>query len=330
MNYQLSKSSIPVLWFDTFAISQIAHELYQKKHNQPYDKKIVECFTRLVELRIEKKIIIFESDQFLEIAVRPELTKICGQVLTQLSGGLVVHSWEVKERQLILALKAFAKHGKDETIKWNDIYTDDPLKDRSILGILIRVNFATDIRLAQKRKTDALVFNNWQKIRKQYLGNTAKTNFSKQYNLEKSGGERLARDVIQKMKDDDAKNKPYLLYYELIQKPGDYLKIIKPDIEDAESAIVDFYGSDYYKNLPINDISSVLFAEKLCGNEDLKLSDQADIDNISAFLPYVNYMLIDKSMIDKVEKYKLHKKYDVQIIRLKQLERIIKDIESRY
>lgn len=328
MHYQIEKSSIPVLWFDTFAIRQIAYELYQKKTSQPYDERLVNSFSELVKMRIEKKIIFFESDQMLEISVRPELTKICGQVLTQLSGSLIVRPWEVKEKQIQLALKAFVGQSKTELIKWDDIYTDDPLKDRSILGVLIRVDFGTGIRLAQKRKTDKSVFENWQKIRERFSGSPTRKNYPKQYALEKRGGVKLAKDIIKKMKDENDEQKPYLLYAELIQKISSYLKALNPDIEDAESAVIDFYGSEYYMNLPMNEISSVLYAEKLCGNEKLKLSDQADIDNISSFLPYVNYMLIDKSMIDKVEKHGLDKKYSTKLLRLNQLEQIVKKINS--
>ena len=96
-----------------------------------------------------------------------------------------------------------------------------------------------------------------------------------------------------------------------------------PDIIDFESTVVDFYKSNYFTDLPINDISAILFAEKLCGNEDIKQSDQADIDNIAAFLPYVNYMIIDKSMADKVNKHKLDKKYGTNLIRLKELDKVI-------
>lgn len=63
-----------------------------------------------MQLRTKNKIIIFESNQLLEIAVRRELLRLSGQVLSQLSGGLIVRPWEVKEKQLMQALNAFVKN----------------------------------------------------------------------------------------------------------------------------------------------------------------------------------------------------------------------------
>lgn len=326
MRYVIEKSAVPVLWLDTFAITQMAVAIYQKENNRPYSEELLKNFTDLVQLRIAKRIIIFESDQLLEIAVRPELVDISKRVMSQLSGSLVVRPWQVKEQQINCALRSFANKDKIRTLHWDDIYSEDPFKDRSVLGILIRCDIGTNARLEQKRKMAAVAYDNWQKIRAQYSG-TTKNNFSKQYGLEKLSGIRLAQDVILAMKS-TSPNKPYPLYYELIEKPGLYLKSALPDLDDFESAMVDFYESDYYTDLPMNDISFTLFAEKLCGNEDLKESDQADIENIASFLPYANYMVIDKAMADKVSKHKLDRKYGTRIIRMRDLGTIIAAIKS--
>lgn len=208
------------------------------------------------------------------------------------------------------------------TIRWDDIYSGDPLKDRSVFGILVRCDVGVNTRLNQKKQTNEVVYNNWLKIRERYVGNATKINFQKQLELEKCGSAKLAQDIIFKLKNGDL-TEGHPLYYELIKKPGLYLQSHMPDIVDFESTVVDFYKSNYFTDLPINDISAILFAEKLCGNEDIKQSDQADIDNIAAFLPYVNYMIIDKSMADKVNKHKLDKKYGTSLIRLKELDKVI-------
>lgn len=314
---------MPVLWLDTFAITQIATAIFQKKQGRNYNKRLFEQYIQLVRLRVANKIIIFESDQLLEIAVRQELLRLSGRVLSQLSGGLIVRPWEAKEKQLMQALNAFVKKSTKSTIRWDDIYSDDPLKDRSVLGILVRCDVGVNARLNQKKQADEVVHNNWLKIREQYVGNATKINFQKQRELEKCGSAKLAQDIIFKLKNGDL-TEGHPLYYELIKKPGLYLQSHMPNIVNFEPAVVDFYKSSYFTDLPINDISSTLFAEKLCGNESLKQSDQADIDNIAAFLPYVNYMVIDSSMADKVNKHKLDKKYSTNLIRLKELDKFIK------
>lgn len=327
MRYLVEKSNIPVLWFDTFAITQIATAAFQRKQGRSYNKRLFEQYVQLVRLRAANKIIIFESDQLLEIAARRELLKLSGQILSQLSGGLIVRPWEVKEKQLMQALNAFVKNSTKSTIRWDDIYSSDPLKDRSVFGILVRCDVGVNARLNQKKQANEVVYNNWLKIRERYVGNATKINFQKQIELEKCGSAKLAQDIIFKLKNGDL-TEGHPLYYELIKKPGLYLQSHMPDIVDFEPTVVDFYKSNYFTDLPINDISAILFAEKLCGNEDIKQSDQADIDNIAAFLPYVNYMIIDKSMADKVNKHKLDKKYSTSLIRLKELDKVIETAKA--
>lgn len=327
MEYIVKKSNIPVLWLDTFVITQMANAIFQNKQKQDCDEKLLEQYIRLVQLRAAKKIIIFESDQLLEIAVRKELTRVSGRVLTQLSGGLIVRSWEVREKQFMQALSAFAENSTTGTIHWDDIYSDDPLKDKSVLGILIRCDVGVDARLNQKKQANKAVYDNWLKVQKQYAGAATRTNFQKQLELERRGVAKLAQDVILKFKNGDL-TEWHPLYCELIKKPSLYLKSRMTNIVDLESTVTDFYESSYYTNLPVNDISFTLFAEKLCGNEKLKQGDQTDIDNISAFLPYVNYMIIDKSMADKVNKHKLGEKYNTRIIRLKELDEVIEAAEA--
>ena len=70
-----------------------------------------------MQLRTKNKIIIFESNQLLEIAVRQELLKISGQIASQLLGGLIVRPWKVKRIQLMQALNAFTKNSAKDIIR---------------------------------------------------------------------------------------------------------------------------------------------------------------------------------------------------------------------
>lgn len=123
-------------------------------------------------------------------------------------------------------------------------------------------------------------------------------------------------------------SKYYMIYQESIVKFARLVGALRQSVEDSEQYVVDFYNTDYYFDLPFVDIQSKLFAERLCGNESLKKSDQNDIDNISCFLPYVNYMLPDKAMGDKIGKHKIDKKYNTKIIRIGDLNSIIKQIKN--
>jgi hypothetical protein len=148
--------------------------------------------------------------------------------------------------------------------------------------------------------------------------------------MEKMGNARLVEDILKCI--EDKKIDPLLLsihYPDLLDIPSKQWLSIDPGYKDVNSAIVDFYKSDYSTKLPINNIAHVLYAEKLSGNEELKDSDKTDVDNIAAFLPYVNYMLLDKAMIDKVKKHGLDKKYQAKLFRLPDIDNIIAEIKSK-
>lgn len=328
MKYVIEKSEVPILWLDTFFITQIATALFRKDADQPYDKHLLKIYSDLVKLRQERKIIIFESSQILEIAVRKELIKLSGQVLTRLSGGIRADCFETRNKQISQAIEALTTNGSDICkLSWRDIFRDDPLKDQSVCGILVRCDLALDIRTNNSRKTIDAVYDQWNNIRNKHIVNGEKRTFARQFELEKTGASRLSRDALEAVRN-RTENWPnmYQVYFETVARFAKLVKTLKPDIEDAEQYVVDFYNTDHYFELPFVHIQSTLFAERLCGNEAFKKSDQNDIDNISTFLPYVNYMLPDKAMKDKIEKYKLDKKYNTRLIRASDLDSIIKSI----
>jgi hypothetical protein len=149
MNYKVDKSNIPVLWLDTHAITDIASEIHKKEKGKQYEKHIVNAFYELVQLRADSKIIFFESDQLLELAACPNRIDISTKVISQLSRGLRVHDWEVKQTQTILGIDACARGLESATISWNDIYKIDPLEDKSSLGIVVRCDIAIPFRTRQ-------------------------------------------------------------------------------------------------------------------------------------------------------------------------------------
>jgi|GEM_PF-6706364 hypothetical protein len=329
MKYSVEKSKVPILWLDTFFITQIATALFFKNTNQPHNERIINIYSDLVMLRQEGKIIIFESSQILEIAVRKELIKISGEVLTKLSGGVRVDYFDVQNKQITQAINASINKSKTCTLSWRDIFRCNPLEDQSVGGILVRCDLALDVRTKNSCKTIDVIYDQWNNIRDKHILNGEKRNFTKQLELEKTGANRLTRDALEAVRNRTEKwPSLYLIYYEYVKRFAGLVKMQKPDIADTEQYVVDFYNTDYYFDLPFVDIQSTLFAERLCGHELFKKSDQADIDNISMFLPYVTYILPDKAMKDKIEKHRIDKKYNTKVLRISDLELIIKDIQG--
>ena len=330
MKYKVIKSDVPVVWLDTHAITTIAYEVHKKEAGKQYDANVIDAFHELAKLRIEHKVICFESDQLLELGVRPELVKISTRVMSQLSGGLRVHDWRIKNQQVEIGIDACAKNLSSATISWRDIYENDPLEDKSFLGMVVRCDVAVPFRVSQKRAMDKITVNRWREIKedlaKKYTSH--KDRFNYQLGKERNGDWNLVKDILDYEKNDPSNVwlnfKPQLLDCHT----GHWLAI-NPDCKDANAAVLNFFQSEYNTELPVNDISCTLYAERLASNEDLKDSDKTDIDNIASFLPYVNYMLIDKAMIDKVEKHGLDKKYQVKLFRLKDISDIIAEIRAK-
>ena len=81
-------------------------------------------------------------------------------------------------------------------------------------------------------------------------------------------------------------------------------------------AVREFYGSPHYLALPYVQIGTELRALLLAKPHPLKPSDNMDVFNIAAVLPYADLMVIDGAMIENSTKRRLAERFGCQTRRL--------------
>ena len=97
---------------------------------------------------------------------------------------------------------------------------------------------------------------------------------------------------------------------------------------DDIMAVRDFYGSAHYLALPYVQIGTELRALLLAKPHPLRPSDDMDVFNISAVLPYADLMVIDGAMIENSTKRRLAERYGCWTKRLTQIGGFLDAVES--
>ena len=336
MRYSVNKPNIPIVWLDTHAITSIGYAKYKKTNlRTPQEQRLIDVANRLTSLVRQGKVICFESDQLMEIESRPELVKLSTTVLSQISQGLSSHYQFPKDYQLQIGMKAFANNTNGEIIiEWETAFHDNPFSDRSVGDFLIRADIPSSKKaIAERRETNQNITSRWEEIRQDLLNeyNTEAIRFKVQHKAEKYGEQKVFDTVLRQVAERRQKGiqpseNEIFTELELIGMPLTTLKRYKK--EGGIGDLFKFYASDYFMQLPFFKIRSLMYAAKLAGSEVIKISDKIDIENISAFLPYSSYMVLDRAMIDKVKKYKLDEEYSVSAIKITELDDILVAIEG--
>ncbi len=324
MNYTVSKPAMPVLWLDTHAIANIALALDKPKSDNTniYLRKL---FEKIVKLRLEKKIISFESDQLTELEVRPELLRTTTKVLSQTSQGLVTHYQLPMKAQERLAMQSALGSVSTCNVAFQTAFHDDPMLDQTVDGLIIsaRMRKSADA-IVETQQTNKSISEIWEQMR---VANAAehepeKIRIAKHAKLEALTTKKMFESVFKRSMaladtQQPTTEEDIFQYLEIVKMPG----IIWQQLGGSNSAkgISDFYSSDYYLELPFLDIQSKLTAYKITGTEKIKPSDVMDIHNISAFMPYCNLMVLDKAMIHAVKKLGLDTKYGTKVLTIREL-----------
>ncbi|KJS13605.1 MAG: hypothetical protein VR67_03620 [Peptococcaceae bacterium BRH_c8a] len=92
--------------------------------------------------------------------------------------------------------------------------------------------------------------------------------------------------------------------------------------------LIEFYKSEYYKNMPYNDIKAKLYARIITDRNPIETGDSMDVANISSMAPYCNMILTDKKMRNRIYDLSIHINYDVNIFSLKNYDELMDYIQA--
>lgn len=116
-------------------------------------------------------------------------------------------------------------------------------------------------------------------------------------------------------------------FADIVGIPLMYWENVSGEENDIE-VLMNFYNSEYYRNMPVVDIQAKLYAKALTHEGKIKSGDVKDIINISSMAVYFNVLLVDNTMKNRVKELLIDKDYDFQIFSIKDIDEIYEYFNS--
>jgi len=326
VKYTIKRPEIPVIFLDTHSINTLA---YANKFPNEDNKSIRELYLKLQKLVEQKKILIYEADQMFEIGVRPELVEDCSRVFAILARGLLTSKDVVEERQHAIGMKAFIENNQEVELAFESAFVGNPFEDKTIGGMVLRVDFLTPELIQERKRLNESIAEKLEELRLKYIQERVpeRERRERQTNDEFNGYSKVFRLTLDRYAKRGGNSENYDEFwqeYNIVRKPfADWKRLGGGGIEKLAS----FYDSEFYKNLPHVDIWSRLSGQKIIIGEPVRRGDIADMHNIEFFMPYTHIMVLDRAMIGLVKTLRLDEKYDVEVRGLKDLIKLLPEVE---
>jgi len=318
MNYSVIRPEIPVLWIDTHAITSLSTAYSRSDSTDPTVIANRKTLDLLRKLRRANKIFVFETDQMREIEVKADLEDAARTILAQLTLGVRSSYVNIQDNQIYKGMDAAIGKLDKLDLDFASAFRGNPFAQEQRGQFIIGARFEPDRKEITKRlASNKEIADKWERIR---LSADKKiptaTRRQKQWDLERLARQNVFRNAYISMRTTKGKDDIFS-QIDSVSLPLTFWRSKGGD--PSPRALYDFYGSEYYTNLPHVDIFSGLAAYKVTGNERIKPSDIADLNNISCVMPYCSHMILDRAMMHAVREIGFAERYNVKLLRLNQI-----------
>lgn len=322
IEYIIKKSPIPILFIDTFALIS-----YAKGDNG----KISKLLDKASEKVKEGKLICPTSDQFEEIDARE---------YKMAKNKSVLHFYDMKfgnrglihKKQLLNFMKCYKDNIKKVSILYSEGFDEDPVsKFKKVLSDEFHIYFENPLpdeitRIDRiNRKNFVQTCTNWYTEN----GTSDIENEMKEYPKKKV---KMVQENIQRVKKFQDIYPQGIDYWLQIRDP--VYKVFKQVFNDGSpNDYIDFINSDWYRYLPFEYISELIYANFLSKNPAKsmvkgKYGEAMDILQISSYMPYCNYMLIDRAQYNLLKEYGIDQLFETKIFAMKNYEELFALLEA--
>ncbi|MHB8362397.1 MAG: hypothetical protein ACYDBX_02155 [Patescibacteria group bacterium] len=320
MEIIVNKYNIPVIYLDTFVIIDLVRAINNKDKNKVvWRNNVISEINRLI---LHKKAIFPGADQYSEIDAGKRLLPETQELLLQISREIQFKDYiTIEEIQTKRLMKAYIQKEKEVVFESEDIFIQNPYdllnnKNHYLVGVYSpkSKDEINRRKLQIKKMTDRFEIERIKNIKnKETFEDRLRT--ERLYHVDKIG------DIHEKMyknkkatREDEIEIKQFILKpFEWFIEYSDNLKVTDPKEQIIE--LKKFFSSEYFFNIPFIDIRLQLTSDLMMGNEIISPSDYQDIHEISAIMPYAQYMIVDKRMTHRIKKLNLDKKYNTKLIK---------------
>jgi hypothetical protein len=332
----VTRPPVPLIWLDTWMFNWFGR--LRAGILPDRDVQLVRpLFDVLLVLRDQRAILCPETGQFAEIHPRNWDIAHAKSALSLLSGGVKTYHQRIVDAQRYRAMRAYATGSTTIHIDYAEAFHHDPVRELAERDFLVRVDLEPPAdQLAQTRDSNARVAVAMESLRQECIA--AKITLAGQIENELDADHYVAIELINQVlmpttrgEVPQASHDTWMKYAHLVGGPARSLGEMRGRPEGSPENYTDllaFYRSDHFRSLPAIRIRAELYARKMIGAEVIQPSDVMDMDQISAFLPMATYLVLDKSMADKVEQAGLAERYGVQVFKARDLPVLTEELQA--
>jgi len=327
------KSKIPILWIDTSLLINLVKLEKGEISNNNSEKERLNKLKELLNQKVsERKLLCPRGDQEEEIILGQRLVDESRGTQVSLSLGIrFKHRNSIQSAQMDQFMRAYISEEKEIVLDYKDAFNKDPIKQLDELRkFIISVDFEIEEEHIVKRETIKKNINSdLENLRQKNIseGVTSEQQLEKEYKWYLNDGLLAFLKFGQKI---NSGILPTLEDYDQATVLGDLLLAWdkyngKPE---GLQGFIEFINSDYYKSVPAVDISACLWAHKMTSKNPIESGDYMDIDQVSAILPYCNFVFTDRKMKNLILNFGFDCNYKTRVYCMQDFDEIVNDLSE--
>ena len=326
----IKKSPVPILWIDTSIVFNMTLLKLGKKLDELQKQRIESLYEKIKKATREGKLICPLADQDEEIWVE---RKECLKTIHELSLGIDTDSTlAVNDKLFDLFAEAYITQKKEIELDYSILFHDDPVQEmKQILSEPMYITIDPPlIGGAEKTKsTKRKLLKRLNQVRKENVTNNVL------FEAQKDAEFMAEFDTIKTVLAD-----PHALinlgldeqdYFWNLTNAVEKLKAwgeIASKHDKKDASILDFYRSNYYRQIPNKKISVEFFSKLMTDKQPIRSGDVKDVEHISSMLPFVDMLITDKQRKVQLQKLKFNEEYQTKICYIGDSEEIEKFFDS--
>jgi hypothetical protein len=308
IEYIIEKSPVPILFIDTFALID-------------YGKGCDERITEILDVASQKvkmgKLICPTGDQIEEVD-KTEYAIIKRKAVSSFYDMKFATRKLIRGKQLLSFLKHYKERTPQVTVSFKEGFGKDPICELKELIAGAPCIYFDEPLPEEVAEIDRLSRKNLVRSFTDWHEEKGRLDFEQQIIEYPKAKRQKVIDYINELRDKTDNNSNAIDYWLQVQD-ADYglFKKIFPD--GSINYYLNFIESDWYRYIPWQYIAIHIVAgffskesKKPMGN-----GEPMDIEHISAYMPYCDYMLIDFEQCRLLKKYKLDELYKTQVFTMK-------------
>ncbi len=332
MEVIIEKSPIPIIWLDTSAIIRLTKYRVNEYLPELEYQRYSEIYKLVYEKVRKRKLLCPKADQLEEIEFGKRLVEECEKTNTLLSLGIrLVHRGQIESTQRQQFMKAYIEGKTEIELTFRDIFYKDPIQEiNDRYPFIISAWGPTPEEQVQKNISNKrITIEKIEELRQSLIARGV--SYEKQLEEEYKGIIHAYISVLEELRDIIYSGKEPTLdeffRFQLISEP-----LLEWEryhgIPTGYDGLLRFYLSEAYRKIPSIDISCRLITGLVTSETEIKSGDTMDIDQLSAVIPYVNYVITDKVMRNKLMQLGIDKKYNTKIWCMRDFDEIIEELRK--